>query len=88
MQHSLAYTHKLYESFRFSYGAWTWLAKFLEPIEFLVLQQLCRYTYKISISRVQYYWYLYTPTICALTIPISKTLQKTIFVIDDSCKEK
>ena len=49
-----------------SYGFWTELATMFEPIEFLQLQLLSRYAYRVSISRVQTRWQFYLP-LCALS---------------------
>ena len=41
------------QRFLTSYGAWTVLMFMLDQIEFLQLQALCRFTYKVGISRAQ-----------------------------------
>ena len=41
------------ERFMHSYGGWSELCTFMQAVEFLKLQALCRQTYRTSIARVQ-----------------------------------
>ena len=58
------YRKKLHPSlvwrFMRSFGGWTVIASYFRPLEFLFMQALCKYMYKIGVSRVQ--------TICPSTI--------------------
>ena len=70
------------ERFLYSFGAWTWLAKMLGAVEFLQLQALNRYTYSISISRVQTIWLLPEKPLYALGhFPLYK--ESYLFLHDD-----
>ena len=43
----------VYAHFKFSFGAWSILSLFLEPVDFMRLQALSNYCYRTSISRAQ-----------------------------------
>ena len=73
----------VYERFKCSFGAWDGLACFLRSIQFLKLQALCKYTYRVSVSRVQTSWYVKVPTFCALALPVDQRLSKTVFFMNE-----
>ena len=74
----------VYERFKCSFGAWNGLACFLRTIQFLKLQALCKYTYRVSISRVQTSWYVKMPTFCALALPVDQySSSKTVYFMKE-----
>ena len=46
---------------RLSQALWTFLADMMHPIDFLKMQSLNRYVYRVSISRVQTRWQMIKP---------------------------
>ena len=44
------------ERFKFSFGGWCVLASLLKPLEFLLLQGLSKYQYRVGVSRAQTRW--------------------------------
>ena len=44
---------KLAQKFKSSYGVWSQLMEFMEPLNFLMLQQLNRHMYQVAIGRSQ-----------------------------------
>ena len=78
----------VYERFKCSYGGWNGLAMFLRPIQFLKMQALCKYTYRVSISRVQTSWFVRMEDFCALALPIDSRLEKTVFFMQEADGEK
>ena len=49
----LRLTERVARDFQYSFGIWTTMGSFLDPVVFLTLQLLSSYFYRVAISRVQ-----------------------------------
>ena len=79
MSEPIQYVSDVYDRWRVSYGAWLMLCQMLDPLDFLNLQQLCRYAYNTSISRCQNSFFCKEELFYAQTSFIGRKFSNSLF---------
>ena len=76
------------ERFQQSYGIWIEMSEMLLPSEFLQLQILNRYAYRVSISRAQLRFKVRLRPLCALAFPDDCDLHTQLLVLEGQANKQ